>query len=65
MKSQSLHIMCFPAYCDSAPPSQPLYAYNTTTRASNQLGQLITYNCFTGSNNNNNCEALFGRDSPR
>ena len=42
--------MCyFPAYCDSAPPSQPQYAYNTTTSVTNQLGQLITYHCFTGS----------------
>ena len=40
------------AYCDSPPPSQPQYAYNTTAKDSHQVGQVITYHCFTGSNSN-------------
>ena len=38
----------FAAYCESDIPAQPLYAYNTTSLSRDDVGQLVTYHCWTG-----------------
>ena len=38
----------FAAYCESDIPAQPLYAYNTTSLSRDDVGQVVTYHCWTG-----------------